>query len=109
VVYYKTSHLFLGTQKGFSHPQQFPMIPMIWLINIFLINVWFMDGWPGWKAVPKSDAELEEVHEEIVGHDVAWTPRFAKGLGVGVVASVVLYAIVIHVLPWISANMTIIK
>ncbi len=54
VVYYKTSHLFLGTQKGFSHPQQFPMIPMIWLINIFLINYWFMDGWPGWKAVPKT-------------------------------------------------------
>ena len=109
VVYYKTSHLFLGTQKGFSHPQQFPMIPMIWLINIFLINVWFMDGWPGWKAVPKTEEELEEVQEETVAHDVEWTPRFAKGLGVGVIASVALYAIVIHVLPWISANLTIIK
>ena len=109
VVYYKTSHLFLGTQKGFSHPQQFPMIPMIWLINIFLINVWFMDGWPGWKAVPKTAAELEEVREEIVAHDVKWTPRFAKGLGAGVIASVALYAFVIHALPWISANFTIIK
>ncbi|MDJ0932878.1 hypothetical protein [Breoghania sp.] len=39
IVYYKTAHLFLGTQKCFSHPQQFPMIPTIWLINIFLINM----------------------------------------------------------------------
>lgn len=109
VVYYKTSHLFLGTQKGFSHPQQFPMIPMIWLINIFLINVWFMDGWPGWKAVPRTAAELEELNEETVAHDVSWTPRFAKGLGAGVLASVALYAVVIHALPWISANFTIIK
>lgn len=27
-LYYKYGHFFLGTQKGFSHPQQFPMIPM---------------------------------------------------------------------------------
>ncbi|MBB4264926.1 hypothetical protein [Roseospira visakhapatnamensis] len=51
-LYYNTSHLFLGTQKGFSHPQQFPMIPTIWMINIMLINHWFMDNWPGWKIAP---------------------------------------------------------
>lgn len=49
-LYYKYAHFVLGTQKGFSHPQQFPMIPMIWLINIWLINWWFMDGWAGLAA-----------------------------------------------------------
>ncbi len=29
IVYYKTSHDFLGTQKGFMHESQFPMIPLI--------------------------------------------------------------------------------
>jgi len=50
-IYYNISHLTLGTQKGFSHPQQFPMIPTIWFINFMLINHWFMDNWPGWKKV----------------------------------------------------------
>nr|WP_321255697.1 hypothetical protein [uncultured Pseudodesulfovibrio sp.] len=109
VIYYKTSHLFLGTQKGFSHPQQFPMIPMIWLINIFLINVWFMDGWPGWKSVPKTTEELEEVKEEVVAHDVKWTPGIAKGLAVGLAGGAILYVAIIKILPWISANFTIIK
>lgn len=109
VVYYKTSHLFLGTQKGFSHPQQFPMIPMIWLINIFLINVWFMDGWPGWKAVPKTEAELEEVKEEVVASDVKWTAGLAKGLAVGLAAGALLYYALINVLPWVGANITIIE
>jgi AAT family amino acid transporter len=109
VVYYKTSHLFLGTQKGFSHPQQFPMIPMIWLINIFLINMWFMDGWPGWKAVPKTADELEEVKEEYVAHDVKWGPGLAKGLAVGLAAGVVLYICAINVLPWIGETVQIIK
>ncbi|WP_319542511.1 hypothetical protein [uncultured Pseudodesulfovibrio sp.] len=109
VVYYKTSHLFLGTQKGFSHPQQFPMIPMIWLINIFLVNVWFMDGWPGWKAVPKTQEELEEIKEEVVAHDVKWTSGLAKGLAVGLAGGVILYFAIIKILPWISANFTIIK
>jgi len=58
--YYNTSHLFLGTQKGFSHPQQFPMIPTIWFINIMLINHWFMDNWPGWKAVPVTRTARDE-------------------------------------------------
>lgn len=109
VIYYKTSHLFLGTQKGFSHPQQFPMIPMIWLINIFLINVWFMDGWPGWKAERKTDAELREVEEEIVASDVKWTSTLAKGLAVGLACGVGLYWLMITVLPWVGENITIIK
>lgn len=109
VIYYKTSHLFLGTQKGFSHPQQFPMIPMIWLINIFLINVWFMDGWPGWKAVPKNEEELEEVKNEVVANDVKWSPGIAKGLVVGLAGGLVLYFAIINALPWVSANFTIIK
>lgn len=109
VVYYKTAHLFLGTQEGFSHPQQFPMIPMIWLINIFLINIWFMDGWPGFKAVPKTESELQATHETILAHDVIWNPRFAKGLGLGLAGGVALYVVVINVLPWIAANFTIIK
>ena len=54
--YYNLSHLVLGTQRGFSHPQQFPMIPTIWFINIMLINHWFMDNWPGWKMVPATAA-----------------------------------------------------
>lgn len=108
VIYYKTSHLFLGTQKGFSHPQQFPMIPMIWLINIFLINYWFMDGWPGWKAESKSPEELNEVHEEIVAHDVKWTPGIAKGLLIGLAIGALAYFAVINILPWIGANFTII-
>jgi AAT family amino acid transporter len=109
VVYYKTSHLFLGTQKGFSHPQQFPMIPMIWLINIFLINNWFMDGWPGWKAVPKTAEELEEVQEEIVAHDVVWSPSLVKGLAVGLAGGVALYVLAINILPWIGKTVDIIK
>jgi len=55
-VYYHTGHLFLGVQKGLSHPQQFPMIPTIWLINFMLINHWFMDNWPGWKKVRAKEA-----------------------------------------------------
>ena len=109
IVYYKTAHLFLGTQKGFSHPQQFPMIPTIWLINLFLINVWFMDGWPGWKAVPKTVEEVEETKKEVVAHDVRWTPNLGKGLLVGAGAGLAVYFAVITVLPWIGETVTIIK
>ncbi len=109
VLYYRYAHLFLGTQKGFSHPQQFPMNPMIWLINIFLINQWFMDGWPGWKAIPKTEAELKEVESAVVAYDVSWTPSLAKGLGVGAAIGVAIYFGVIIILPWITQNMQIIK
>jgi AAT family amino acid transporter len=50
-IYYNVGHLTLGTQKGYAQPEQFPMIPTIWLINLMLINHWFMDNWPGWKKV----------------------------------------------------------
>ena len=58
VLYYNISHLALGTQKGISQPEQFPMIPTIWLINIMLIHHWYMDNWPAWRktaaaAVPQ--------------------------------------------------------
>ena len=101
-VYYRYAHLILGTQKGLSHPQQFPMIPMIWLINLFLVNVWFMDGWPGWKAVPKTAAERDTTEAEIVGHDVSWTPSLAKGLVVGTTAGVAVYFGILAVLPWVG-------
>jgi AAT family amino acid transporter len=107
IVYYKTSHLFLGTQKGFSHPQQFPMIPMIWLINIFLINYWFMDGWPGWRLVPSTEAVKQT---KIMPTDqIKWTPRFAWGLLAGVAVAVALYFVIISILPWASQAITIIK
>lgn len=100
--YYRYAHLVLGTQKGLSHPQQFPMIPMIWLINLFLVNIWFMDGWPGWKAVPKTAAELDTTAEEVVAHDVKWTPSLAKGLAVGATAGIAVYFGVIAVMPWVG-------
>jgi len=59
-IYYNISHLVLGTQKGYSHPQQFPMIPTIWLINVMLINHWFMDNWPGWKLVKVGETEKKK-------------------------------------------------
>ncbi|MCG8336943.1 MAG: hypothetical protein MJE63_20750 [Proteobacteria bacterium] len=103
IFYYKTSHLFLGTQKGFSHPQQFPMIPTIWLINIWLVHHWFMDNWPAWKMVPKTAAEIaadEEARKQYVA-DVKWTPSFGKGLGFGVLAGIAFYFITIWALPGI--------
>ena len=47
-IYYNISHLVLGTQRGISQPEQFPMIPTIWLINIMLVHHWYMDNWPAW-------------------------------------------------------------
>lgn len=75
-LYYKYAHFVLGTQKGFSHPQQFPMIPMIWLINIWLINWWFMDGWPGWRREFKT-AEDFAAEERHLAANAAWNPRHA--------------------------------
>lgn len=75
-LYYKYAHFVLGTQKGFSHPQQFPMIPMIWLINIWLINWWFMDGWPGWRREFKT-AEDFAAEERHLAANAAWNPCHA--------------------------------
>jgi amino acid transporter, AAT family len=101
IFYYKTSHMFLGTQKGFSHPQQFPMIPTIWLINIWLVHHWFMDNWPAWKMVPKTVEEIAEdkKEEEKYVEDVKLTPGFAGGLGFGILAGVALYFITVWLLP----------
>lgn len=111
VFYYKTSHLFLGTQKGFSHPQQFPMIPTIWLINIWLVHHWFMDNWPGWKMVPKTAEEIELDHEAAKAKiaDVRWNPSLGWGIGAGAVAGVAIYFLIIWTLPIISESITIIK
>lgn len=109
IVYYKTSHLFLGTQKGFSHPQQFPMIPMIWLVNMFLINNWFMDKWPGWKMVPKS--ATTEGKEAIVEKKdtISFTRKFLIGLLIGVIVGVILYFTVVRLMPWWSSVFTVIN
>lgn len=104
-VYYKTSHLFLGTQKGFSHPQQFPMIPMIWLINIMLINHWFMDNWPGWKLSPETVTECRKVDKD----EIRITPRFNLGLAVGTVVGVGTYFIIVYLLPTMGDALTIFK
>lgn len=109
VAYYKTAHLFLGVQQGYSHPQQFPMIPTIWLINIMLINMWFMDGWPGWRAVPKSADELVASRQEIVARDVKWSPALGYGLAVGVVGGVAIYFLFVSILPWLGQIVTIIE
>ncbi|WP_321416321.1 hypothetical protein [uncultured Desulfobacter sp.] len=101
IVYYKTSHIFLGTQKGFSHPQQFPMIPTIWLINIWLAHHWFMDNWPAWKMVPKTQGEIEQDHADMKAKiaDVRVTPKYVTGVGVGLAVGVAVYAVVVLILP----------
>ncbi|MAD41998.1 MAG: hypothetical protein CL623_06360 [Arcobacter sp.] len=104
-VYYKTSHLFLGTQKGFSHPQQFPMIPMIWLINVMLINHWFMDNWPGWKLSPEKTTECRKIDKD----EIKITPKFNLGLIVGIIVGVSLYFIVVYLLPTFGELLTIFK
>jgi AAT family amino acid transporter len=111
VVYYKTAHLFLGTQKGFSHPQQFPMIPTIWLINIWLVHHWFMDNWPGWKMVPRTADELARVRAEEAAKlaDVRWSTSFGGGLATGVAAGVALYVAAVWLIPVVSRAYTIIK
>jgi AAT family amino acid transporter len=110
ILYYGTSHLFLGTQKGFSHPQQFPMIPMIWLINIWLVHHWFMDNWPGWKMVPKTEAEIAADHKAARDQieAVRITPRFGVGLGTGVVCGILFYFVTVWGLPAIYQAIDII-
>ena len=101
VFYYRTSHTFLGTQKGFSHPQQFPMIPTIWLIDIWLVHHWFMDNWPGWKLSAKTAEELETDHaaHKAAVAGVRWSPKFASGLGLGLLVGVGVYFLVVWLLP----------
>jgi len=105
-VYYKTAHFLLGTQKGFSHPQQFPMIPMIWLINVMLINHWFMDNWPGWK-LDKNETITE--NRKIDKDTINITPRFNIGLIVGILVGIVLYFTIVYFLPLFGDILTIYK
>lgn len=58
-LYYKFSPQFLGTQAGYSHPQQFPMAPIILWINIMLYHNWFMDLYPGKKLAAGQQALLD--------------------------------------------------
>ena len=111
ILYYKTSHLFLGTQKGFSHPQQFPMIPTIWLINIWLVHHWFMDNWPAWKMEPKTAAEIEADHAQALAEvrDIRWSPSLGWGLGAGAAFGVVAYFVSVNVLPYFYNAIDIIK
>lgn len=111
VVYYKVSHIFLGTQKGFSHPQQFPMIPMIWLVNIMLVHHWFMDNWPAWKLETRTEAEMEALHAQQMARLAAERPtgRWGVGLGVGAVAGVAIYFAVVQLLPALADSITIIN
>ena len=111
IVYYKTSHNFLGTQKGFSHPQQFPMIPTIWLINIWLVHHWFMDNWPAWKMVPKTVDEVAQDHErrKTMVQDIRWSPNLGWGLGTGAVVGVAFYFVTVWLLPVFYSSITVIK
>ena len=108
--YYKTSHLFLGTQKGFSHPQQFPMIPTIWLIDIWLVHHWFMDNWPGWKMVPKTAEEVAADHEAKLAmiREVKWSPSLGYGIGVGAAAGVALYFVSCFAIRWAGTAITLV-
>jgi AAT family amino acid transporter len=105
-LYYKTAHLFLGVQQGFSHPQQFPMIPIIWFICFMLINHWFMDNWPGWKMKPRGNDSTEQAIEK-ARNDVRWSPSLSVGLIVGIVVGIVLYFGLIYALPTLGEWLTI--
>lgn len=97
----------LGTQKGFSHPQQFPMIPMIWLINIWLINWWFMDGWPGWKLTMRTVEETEAALAKRDEEDT-WRSEMGVGLVIGILAGIAFYVLLVWLLPILSANFTLV-
>jgi AAT family amino acid transporter len=109
IVYYKTAHLFLGTQKGFSHPQQFPMIPMIWLVNLMLVHHWFMDNWPAWKLETKTAAEIAADHAAKAARLESERPtgRYGIGLGLGAAVGVALYFVVLQILPLAANAITI--
>ncbi len=111
IFYYRTSHLFLGTQKGLAHPQQFPMIPTIWLVNLMLVQHWFMDNWPGWKMVPKT---ADEIAADQAAHlaqieEVRPNGRFGLGLGDGAAMGVVFYFVTVWALPYFYQSIDLIK
>lgn len=107
-LYYRYAHFVLGTQKGFSHPQQFPMIPMIWLIDIWLINWWFMDGWPGWRREFKTSTELAD-EQRALEAEHRWSPAMKPGLAVGILGGVAVYFLIVWLLPIASETFTLVK
>lgn len=111
IVYYRTSHLFLGTQKGISHPQQFPMIPMIWLVNLMLVQHWFMDNWPGWRLEQKTSVEIaaDRATRQAQIDEIKPTPRFGLGLGAGTIMGVVFFFVTVWALPFFYQSIDLIK
>ncbi len=107
-LYYMYAHDFLGTQKGFSHPQQFPMIPMIWLIDIWLINHWFMDNWPGWRMEKKTKEEIVAEEHALMTRS-AWNPAMKPGLALGLILGVGFYFAIVKILPLASQTFTLVK
>ena len=79
------------------------MIPMIWLINVMLINHWFMDNWPGWKLSPELVTENRKIDED----EIKITPKFNIGLIVGALIGITLYFMVVYFLPYMADLLTI--
>lgn len=59
ILYYRYSPAILGTQPGYSHPQQFPMAPVIFYIDMMLYHYWFMDLFPGKKLQTVENADYQ--------------------------------------------------
>ena len=78
-LYYKFSPSLLGTQAGYSHPQQFPMAPGILFICCMLFHNWFMDFWPGKKRVGHVETMLDENGDEIGKENETTETGFAPG------------------------------
>ena len=47
--YYKWAPLLLGVTRGVSHPSENAAAFLIMVINLLMIQDYFMDGWPGYK------------------------------------------------------------
>lgn len=62
LLYYAVSPKVLGTQVGYSHPQQFPLAPLSILIAFLLAHNWYFDRWPGDRLV-RDAAEADPTSE----------------------------------------------
>jgi AAT family amino acid transporter len=72
---------------------------------------WFMDNWPGWKAVPKTAEEIAADHEAKLAkiNEVSWSPSLAYGLGVGAVAGVAVYFVGCYVISKAGQVITLVQ
>lgn len=86
-LYYKYANLLLGIQPGFAQPEQFPMIPTIWFINLMLLNNWFMDNWPGWRRAKPE--EIEKIRSQIKEKPEGKTSY--SGVFIGILIGVILF------------------